>query len=453
MKHIFSLLATLFLISGCGGGDGPAILQSVSILPAAPYTGVGLTEPLSAVGSFSDGTTRNITGAVSWRSDATTVAKVDATGLVTGISLGTTTISAAADRVTASVLFTVTGNPWSPAGAMNVARSGHTATLLPNGEVLVAGGATNSGSGPITASVELYDPSTNSWAVQTSMSTPREFHTATLLPSGKVLVVAGSGPSFAELASAELYDPATGTWSAASNLSVARLYHSATLLPNGKVLVAGGSNVLSGGTGTVVGAEQLYDPGTNTWSTAASMLTPRALHTATLLNNGKVLVAGGYGSAYFVNAELYDPMTNSWAVTGSMTSPRSLHTATLLPDGRVLVAGGRGSTTLYVANAEVFTPVGNNWASAGSMTSAREAPTATLFSSGNVLIAGGYSGSFYPSTADLYDSATNTWFGPISLTTARRFHTATLLNNGKVLLVGGENGGTILSSAELSWRW
>jgi hypothetical protein len=213
---------------------------------------------------------------------------------------------------------------------MSAARVGHTATLLPNGKVLVVGGG---GAGSIApASADLYDPATNTWSAAGSLSIGRSQPTATLLLSGKVLVAGGNDTTEAGagLASAELYDPATNTWSAAGSLAHARSQYTATLLSSGKVLVAGGD----------VTAE-LYDPGMNTWSAAGSLATVRSAHTATLLPNGKVLVAAGGGpGGPFNSAELYDPATNLWTATGSLTDARGFHCAVRLLTGEVLVAGG-----------------------------------------------------------------------------------------------------------------
>ena len=227
-----------------------------------------------------------------------------------------------------------------------------------------------------------------------SPSNARTVHTATLLPNGKVLVAGGFNPPSVVLAyaSAELYDPDTGLFSSTGSLITARRVHTATLLTNGKVLVAGGRNPP-----TYYASGELYDPNTGVFSSTGSMATPRAFHTATLLANGKVLVAGGLnGSVYVASAELYDPDTGLFTPTGSLNTAREDHTATLLPDGRVLIVGGDTGATTF-ASAELYDPDTGKFTVTGSLGTARTSHTATLLPpstdrpNGKVLIAGGAS--------------------------------------------------------------
>src|SRR5207253_189440 len=171
-----------------------------------------------------------------------------------------------------------------------------------------------------------------------SLATARYFHTATLLPNGKVLVAGGDGDGPSQ-ESAELYDPASGTWTASGSLGAARDAPAATLLPNGKVVVAGVFNGIFD-TGFNLASAELYDPASGTWTATGSLGAARSDHTATLLPNGKVLAAGGFGAGYLSSAELYDPASGTWSATGSFTTGRNEHRATLLPNGKVLVAGG-----------------------------------------------------------------------------------------------------------------
>jgi uncharacterized repeat protein (TIGR02543 family) len=336
----------------------------------------------------------------------------------------------------------VTG--WSGAGSLTTARYSHTSTLLPNGKILIAGGTnTGDGSGHIT-NAELYDPAGNSWSPAVTLGTGREAHSATLLPNGKVLIVGGFGDNLSFLATAELYDPVNDSWSPANSLLGAGRYgHTATLLANGKVLVAGGHNL--DGNLTIT---ELYDPAGNSWSPAGNLNTGRSLHTAILLPNGKVLVAGGQSIGAIANAELYDPALNSWSVTGTMNTARQYHTATLLQNGKVLVAGGQENSAA-LASAEVYDPADSGWTLVGSLNTARRYQTATLLPNGRVLISGGFNGS-YPASAELYNPDSYSWNTVGNMATGHHASTATLLPNGKVLVVSGlGSSGSFGASAEL----
>ena len=273
---------------------------------------------------------------------------------------------------------------FTPTGSLITARNRHTATLLPNGQVLVAGGNSDT----TLSSAELYDPAAGVWSATGDLGIPenaRRLHTATLLPNGQVLVAGGynyNGP----LAGAELYDPATGYWTPTGSLGFARGWHTATLLPNGKVLVAGGDDY----NGPLASAE-LYDLATGFWTRTGSLGTARASDTATLLPNGQVLVAGGvdyYGNS-FASTELYDPVTGTWSPTGSLTNPHGNHTATLLTNGKVLIAGGWGTNDDSLASAELYDPATGSWTPTGSMGTVYGNNTATLLPNGMVLVAAG----------------------------------------------------------------
>jgi hypothetical protein len=267
-------------------------------------------------------------------------------------------------------------------GSVVEARSMHTATLLPSGKVLLAGGGTRT-------SAELYDPSSGKFTVVGSMTVARAGHTATLLPSGKVLIAGGASTDGPYVASAELYDPGAGKFTAIADMTVARTNHSATLLHNGKVLIAGGRG--DGPGGLLLDAE-LYDPGAGTFTATGGMAVAKSNHTATLLQNGRVLIAGGeyYASkggtvtaGPLADAELYDPGVGTFAATGSMTVPRAFHTATMLLDGRALITGGGD-----LASAELYDPEAGTFAATGSMAVRRSNHTATLLLDGKVLIVG-----------------------------------------------------------------
>lgn len=295
---------------------------------------------------------------------------------------------------------------WKPTGSMLTARLGDTATLLatgPNaGKVLVVGGFTTSSNNfpdgnpsSIVSTAEIYDPTSGTWSATSSLSAPRADQTATLLNNGQVLIAGGESNLGTVLNTAELYNPVTGTWSATGNMTSARKFYMATLLasgPNaGDVLVVGGRNSTSGGS---LATAELFNG--STWTTTASLTDARDAHTATLLNNGQVLVVGGFSSvtnSFLASAELYNG--TSWTSVAPLNTARDFHTATLLHNGEVLVAGGvsnNGSNLVFLKSAELYNPGSASWSATDSLNTARGGHTATLLNNGQVLVAGGASG-------------------------------------------------------------
>jgi hypothetical protein len=318
---------------------------------------------------------------------------------------------------------------WTLTGSMALPRLLHTATLLPSGQVLVAGG--------FNVSAELYDETTRVWTATGNTITTHRGHTATLLPNGQVLIVGGGECPLTRI-NAELYNPTTGRWSAARNLLQQRYHHTASLLPNGKVLVVGGNGSEYGD--DALSSAEIYDPATNLWSYTGALTQARGHHTATTLPNGKVLIAGGFNAQgqALATAELYDPATGRFTAVGSMGLGRGYHTASLLPNGQVLVAGGAGIDPTQSASAELYNPATGTWKATGSMKQPRRSHTATLLPNGQVLVAGGYHQATGIQTAsDLYDPATGTWSVTYAMNVDRYGQTATLLPNGTVLAAGG----------------
>ena len=342
---------------------------------------------------------------------------------------------------------------FTPTGSLGGTRAGHSATLLSNGRVLVTGGF----NGTVRlATSQSYDPATGTWTATGAMATGRTTHTATLLSIGKVLATGGHIASANSTATCELYDPVAGTWAATGTMATPRGNHTATSLLNGKSLAAGGYNR---NTGVAVSATELYNPATGTWTTTGLLAAARNFHTATLLLNGKVLVAGGAPDALqyasLASVELYDPVTGTWTETGSMITARQAHTATLLPDGRVLVAGGF-KEGYFMYNSELYDPATGTWSATGPLGVARGVHTATLLPDGTVLAVGGNHNSFSEplatiSSAELYNPASGMWTATGALNAPHTTHTATLLPSGKTLIAAGYNANTglQLSSAEL----
>jgi len=319
-----------------------------------------------------------------------------------------------------------------------------TAVLLPDGRVLAVGGLINDRiDGQILASAERSDPNGTSWKSTRPMLKPRWGHTATLLADGTVLVAGSNRNSAESLASAEVYDPGTGTWAATANMAQGRGDHSATRLADGTVLVTGGFT-LSVEDG--LASAELFDPVRRSWTTVAPMGRKRTVHTATLLPDGRVLVVGGgneirldEGPPMSASAELYDPTTRTWSPTASMARARLGHSATLLPDGTVLVVGGAIGDDATARSAELYDPASGTWTVTADLAGPRTSHTATLLSDGSVLVAGGVGLGSDPvqlASAELYDPLSRTWSATATMVKGRFQHVAIRLLNGTVLVFG-----------------
>jgi hypothetical protein len=330
---------------------------------------------------------------------------------------------------------------------MAVARASATATLLPNGKVLVAGGFVSGTTA--TNAAELYDPATNTLITGLPMSQARGEATATLLASGKVLI-AGGNDGRAALNSTEFYNIATNTFAPGPSMIAARFAAGATLLPSGKVLIAGGEDSSTPGG---LSSTEIYDPSANTFSAGPAMSVEMGPSTAILIPNGKVLIVGdGFNINPDVSvAELYDPANNSMAER-SLNTFRQFSAVTLLPDGKVLLAGGGGLSGV-LNSTQIYDPSQDAFADGPSMSSGHSVATAAPTANGKILIIGGIgSGSDVLDSVEVYDSVTNAFTAGASMSDPRLLPTATLLPNGRVLIAGGVNGTNdtnFLASTEL----
>ena len=496
------------LLTGCGGGGGTtaataatATLTSIAITPATPTTPKGVPVTFTATGTYSDGSTSNISSSAIWASNNTTVAIVNSSGISSPLAAGSSTITASANGVTSNSatltvtdpasptnVFAVSGTnqvalTWMPVSgassynlywgtAPGITTSSFKITGVPSGYVhtgLTAGstyyyrigatdGVNESLSSEVFSFVYTGGVPIGTFSSLVNTTTSRIYGTSTLLPNGQVLLAGGynvvSGtPVY--LSSAELYDPVAGTFTATGAMSVTRQQHTATLLPNGKVLVAGGYDEFGNSRSTA----EVYDPAAGLFTpTANNMSTVRRLAASLLLNNGKVLIAGGainyVSGSPGVNtssADLYDPATNSFAATGSTLETRSYASLILLPNGKALIFGGYGASSAPTATAEVYDPAAGTFSATGAMTTARVYSYSTLLPNGKVLVAGGLLGTTTTlASAELYDPATGSFAFTGPLNHARHLHAGSLLSNGTVLVAGGYDLATgYVSSAEI----
>jgi hypothetical protein len=224
-----------------------------------------------------------------------------------------------------------------------------------------------------------------------------------------------------------------------SAMSTTRAVHTATLLLNGKVLITGGFNAA----GHTLATAELFDPQSQTFASTGTMNVPRLSHTATLLPYGKVLIAGGLNGGWLNSAELYDPATGRFTLTGQLSTPRSDHVAVMLTNGKVLLVAGVGAGYTFLATTELYDPSTGDFMPSGSLSIPRESHTATLLANGMVLVAGGHQGRraaiTVHSSAELYDPVSGSFSQTGSMTIRRHKHDATRLSDGKILISGGSD--------------
>jgi N-acetylneuraminic acid mutarotase len=343
--------------------------------------------------------------------------------------LAVTATDSAGNSASASQSFSVVQNTFVRDSRDATPRTGHTATLMNDGRVLVVGGdagVPGTASIPV-ATAEIYDPVSMQWAFVNPLPAPRFGHAATLLNDGRVLVAGGTDATGAILASVEIFNPVTQTWTAGASLNTARKSPDTTLLADGRVLVSGGANA----NGRLASAE-VYDPVADSWSSAGTMNVARELHSATLMRNGQVLVVGGEASSPAVTpiAERYDPTANTWTPTGALQYGVTGLSAVVLVSGKVLMSG---------SYAEIYDPVADSWQFSVPIPTTGLPPeqtgsdgtTAILMADGRVFVGG-----------QIYDPVAQTWNYPGTSVPTASGATTTALQNGQALVVGGVNWGT-----------
>ncbi|MFZ0308533.1 MAG: kelch repeat-containing protein, partial [Candidatus Sulfotelmatobacter sp.] len=407
---------------------GPALV-ALALTPSTASIAVGITQQYQVTGTYTDGSTQNLTSSVSWSAVPLTTASVTSGGLASGVGQGTAVV-------------TVTTGTFDAVGTLAVGAPGLVSiAVVPSAATIPPGSVQQ-----FTATGHYTDGSTQDITSSSTWTTS----------NANAVGVTGSGLASA-LASgistiSASYSAITGTASLtvetnSAGLNTSRYQHNATLLNNGTVLVVGGLTCPSVGSCTYLNSAELYTPSAGTFAATGSMATARSAP-AVLLGNGKVFIAGGYlcdsngNCASLQSGEIYDPTSATFSSAGNMTVPRDSQTMTLLSSGQVLLAGGENCTSATSCTAlnaaEIYDPVARTFTATGSLNAARLNASAVALSSGMVLIAGGFNGTNYPPTGELYDPIAGTFSNTATnLNVPRANATATLLNNGRVVIAGG----------------
>ena len=431
-------------------------LVAVVVTPSQASIPIGSGQQFIATGNYSDGSTQDLTSSVTWTSSNNGVASANAFGLATAASQGNSTLTATSGSLAGSATISVTGSML----ALNTSRYQHSATLLNNGTVLIAGGESCASAGSCTYlnSAELYNPNSGTITYTGGLAVARTAP-AILLGNGKVLVAGGyscdANGNCSSLSSAEVYDPNSSSFSGAGNMTLDRYGHTMTLLENGKVLIAGGETCSSSTSCNAQNTAEIYDPVAGTFTATGLLNAARFNASAVMLSSGKVLIVGGFnGSTYPATAEVYDPVAGTFSTTGSLNTPRANATANWLENSgdMVLIAGGSTCNSPGCPTASTEYYQNGYFYFLGNMTVSRLNQTATVLTNGQVYLAGGLdscvSSCVADATTELYNPQTYTFTSSQALTTGRSGHTATLLIDGRVLLVGGINDGVTLASTD-----
>lgn len=332
----------------------------------------------------------------------------------------------------------------SAALTMTTGRATHTATLLADGRVLIAGGFRQEGRSEVPiASAEIYDPVSNTFQATGDLKEPRDGHVAALLPDGQVLIAGGWGLD-GRIATAELFDPRTGQFRSTGSLATPRQGMTATVLPDGRVLIAGGDSARN----VPQKVLEIYDPALGRFEPAGQLVGGRSAHTASLLGDGRVLLAGGHAAGtVLATAELYDPRTGQSTPTGGLARVRYKHASVLLKDGRVLVLGGSNQDDWrgQYSTAELYDPERGSFAPASDLEWRRFklADAALLMENGDVLVGGGNR------HLEVYEASSSRFRTTGQLDGDYFYTVLTILQSGRVLITGGYDAN--IRPSEKAW--
>jgi 6-phosphogluconolactonase (cycloisomerase 2 family) len=437
-QGIANISATLGTVSATTSLTvGAPQIASFSIAPVNPSIYLGQSLQFSATANYTDGTTQDATSYLVWQSLQPTVATINANAYASSVSAGTAQISALIRRGSMLLGVASTTLTVGPPLLVSLSIAPASPAILPGAtqQFTALGTFTDGSQQNLTSAVSWASSPAN---VATISNATGSQGLATGTATGNSNITATSGTIIASASMAV-------NFATSGNLNTARYEHTATFLNNGMVLMAGGNN----GTSSSASAE-LYNPTTTNFTTTGSLITSRYNHTATLLNNGMVLLVGGYNSSsgFLASAELYNPATDTFTSTGSLVSARYYQTATVLNSGLVLIVGGYNSSG-PLASAELYNPTTGTFTPTGNLNTARYVHTATLLDNGMVLIVGGAGPSGVLASSELYDPATGMFSASGDLNIARYAHTGTLLNNGHVMIAGGYGFNGYLADAEL----
>lgn len=332
-------------------------------------------------------------------------------------------------------------------GSMQSPRVNHSATVLNDGTVLVVGGMGESFNPLNTA--EIFNPATLQWVPAGEMSRGRSEHAAVLLQDGRVMVTGGLDETLDLVATTEIYDPGTGEWTEHGSMRSMRRGHHTLPLPDGRVVAVGGVGQTLGGLGILanissVGAlatTEIYDPSTNKWSKSSDMREGHSGGLAVLLNDGRVLIAGGYNQGEaLASSEIFDADTGEWTRTKTMARKTFANTAIVLTDGKVMFTGGFGMSIAkggITPGSELFDPTTNEWSRASDTVYGRMGHTITELADGRLVTIGGSTAQGPGTSTEYLDPDTGEWSEIASMSVKRSDHTATLLRDGRIMVAGG----------------